>query len=227
MGFWTVDGKAATAGFTAADYATTAFNALEEGEILIVFPNDGASNAARGWALGLRNAPNGPSECGKVATLTGFEFESKDKTITIGTKSPFTAVNGKWAYNDSTVTATNAASYSMIIYDGDYEGEVALNGYGAALVVNKYGELVKIYDGANGQFWTVDGKATGTLTFTTANYATVAFSELAEGEMLIVFPNDGASNAARGWALGLRNAPSGPCECGKVITLTGFTFETK
>ena len=230
VGFWTKDGKAASAGFTASNYATVAFEALEEGEMLIVFPNDGASNAARGWALGLRNAPNGPSECGKVVTLTGFAFEevpSKDKTLTIGDKS-FTAVEGKWAYNDSTITAANAANYGMIIYDGNYEGEVALNGYGAAIVLDQYGTLVKIYDAANMGFWTAEGKSTAALTYTAANYATVAFSELAEGEILIVFANDGGANgnAARGWALGLRNVGGEPY-CGKTATLTGFTFETK
>ena len=56
----------------------------------------------------------------------------------------------------------------------------------------------------------------------------MAFSELAEGEILIVFANDGGANgnAARGWALGLRNVGGAPY-CGKTATLTGFTFETK
>jgi hypothetical protein len=116
----------------------------------------------------------------------------------------------------------------MIIYDGNYEGEVALNGYGAAIVLDQYGTLVKIYDAANMGFWTAEGKSTAALTYTAANYATVAFSELAEGEILIVFANDGGANgnAARGWALGLRNVGGEPY-CGKTATLTGFTFETK
>ena len=229
MGFWTAEGKSTSPlTFTAANYATVAFSELQEGETLIVFPNDGDKNPARGWALGLRNAgTDKPSYCGQVATLTGFEFAEKpadNKTITINGKT-FTAEEGKWAYNTEIATA-DAAKYSMIIYDKNYTGTVALNGYGAAIVLDQYGKLVKIYDAANMGFWTAEGKSTSPLTFTAANYATVAFSELQEGETLIVFPNDGDKNPARGWALGLRNAGTDkPSECGQVATLTGFTFK--
>ncbi len=222
VGFYTVDGKASgTLTFTASNYATVAFSELEEGETLIIFPNDGGTNAARSFALGLRT----DGSIGQVATLTGFTFEEKlpdNKTITINGKT-FTADEGKWVHNSADVTASNAATYSMIIFDKSFDGTVALNGYGAAIVLDKYGTLVKIYDGANGGFYTEAGKSADPLTFTTANYATVAFSELEEGETLIIFPNDGVTNAARAFALGLRTDGS----IGQVATLTGFTFEEK
>ena len=106
-------------------------------------------------------------------------------------------------------TACDALNVRITL-EGDY--------YGAAIVLDRYGKLIKVYDGANLGFYQGNGKETAH--FTTANYATVAFSELGEGEILIIFANDGGSNAARGFALGLRTDGS----IGQVATLTGFTF---
>ena len=215
-GFYTEDGKAASIHFTTANYATVAWGELGEGETLIIFANDGGSNAARGFALGLRT----DGSIGQTATLTGFEFEEyvpDNKVISINGKE-FTAEEGKWLYNTE-VSTTTAQNYSMIIFDKNYTGSFSTNGYGAAIVLDKYGKLIKVYDGANGGFYTVDGKA-ASIHFTTANYATVAWGELGEGETLIIFANDGGSNAARGFALGLRTDGS----IGQTATLTGFKF---
>ena len=217
-GFWTAEGKAASAHFTTATYATVAWSELGEGELLIVLPNDGASNASRGWALSLRAVNGYEGACGKTITLTGFTFATLDKVITINGKE-FTATEGKWIYNQE-VTAATAAGYSMIILDKNYTGALATNGYGAAIVLDQYGKLIKIYDGANGGFYTEAGKA-ASAHFTTATYATVAWGELEEGQTLIIFPNDGASNAARGFALGLRTDGS----IGQTATLTGIEFD--
>lgn len=54
----------------------------------------------------------------------------------------------------------------------------------------------------------------------------VAFSELQEGETLIIFPNNVNGNAHRQWALDLRGL-KGTNYFGEVATLTGFTFEKK
>ena len=147
--------------------------------------------------------------------------------ITVGDRT-FTADGGKWLYNTE-FTKADTAKYKMIVLDKSFTGTFETNEYGAAIVLNKYGELVKIYDGANIGFWTVEGKA-ATTTITKANFASLAFSELEEGEMMIIFPNDGvnAADSARSFALGLRNAGKDmPSECGKLCTLTGFTFENK
>ena len=214
VGFYTKDGKAASAHFTSSNYAVVAWNELQEGEILIVFPNDGATNASRGFALGLRT----DGSIGKVATVSDMTFKSLTKTITVNGKS-FTAENGMWAYNTE-ITATTAASKAMWIFDKNYTGDFATNGYGAAIVIDANGTLVKVYDGANVGFYTKDGKA-ASAHFTSSNYAVTAWNELQEGEILIVFPNDGATNASRGFALGLRTDGS----IGKTVTLTDFDFE--
>lgn len=139
-------------------------------------------------------------------------------TITAAGKQ-YTAEEGKWLYNTAVETKT-AQNYAMVIYDKNFEGEFTTNGWGVALVVDKYGTLVKIYawDG----FWTVDGKAAGDLTFTHETYAVVAFEELQEGETLIIFPNGGTEgNEARNWAKALTES------MGVSVKLKGFTFEEK
>lgn len=222
LGFYDENGKAASVHFTTSNYATVAFEELGAGELLIIFPNDGGSNETRGFALGLRT----DGSIGQKVTLTDFAFATEptdDKTITVADRV-FVAAEGKWAYNDDTVTAANAAQYQMIIYDTTYDGTVALNSHGAALVVDRFGVLKEIYDGANVGHYTVDGKS-ASVTFTADNYATIAFDELEEGELLIIFPNDGGSNAARTWALSLRGVNDTKAYCGESVELTGFTFE--
>ncbi len=214
LGFYQGNGKE-TAHFTTSNYAVVAWSELGEGETLIIFPNDGGANAGRGFALGLRT----DGSIGQTATLTGFEFEvyvPDDKTIAVNGKE-FTALEGKWAYNVE-ITDKTAAQYSMIILDKNYTGDLSTNGYGAAIVLDASGKLIKVYDGANLGFYQGNGKETAH--FTTANYAVTAWGELGEGETLIIFPNDGGANAARGFALGLRTDGS----IGQTATLTGFDF---
>ena len=207
----------------AAKFASEAFDKMSEGETLIVFPNDGTNG--EGSPRKFAQSVSGEANVGKRITLTGFVFPDKPRDtriLTIGDKS-FTADEGKHAYNKE-VTAAQAAGYSMIIYDKDYKGTVSLNGYGAALVFDRYGKLTKLYDGANVGFWTVEGKSAAE--FTTANYAEYAFDHLEEGEILIVFPNDGGTNEARKFALGLRHlSETSTNYFGMQATLTGIDFD--
>ena len=147
-----------------------------------------------------------------------YVVPDNSKTFTVEDK---TFISSAWAYNDSSVVASNAAQYTMIIYDKNYTGSVALNGYGVAVVIDKYGILDRVYDAANVGFWTADGKA-ASAGFTASDYATVAYASLKEGEILVVFPNDGVNGTTspRNFALGIRSL------CGKTVTLTGFTFAT-
>ena len=151
----------------------------------------------------------------------------ESKTITIN-GATFTAEAGKWLYNtyvDEKVAGApeNAYMYSMIIFEKNYDGEAFnTNGYGAAIVLDKDGKLIKVYDGANVGFWTAEGKA-ASAHFTSATFATTAWAELQDGETLIIFPNDGGSNAARAWALDLRGL-KGTNYFGEAATLEGFTF---
>ena len=143
----------------------------------------------------------------------------------------FTAEAGKWLYNtyvNEKVAGNpeNAYMYSMIIFDKNYAGEpFNTNSYGAAIVLNQYGELVEVYAGAYAQHWTAAGQ-TSPSGITANDYATKAWEQLEEGEMLVIFPNDGGSNAARNWALDLRGL-KGTNYFGEIAEITGFTFENK
>ena len=223
--FWTNGAKATgTLTFNASNYATVAFSELADGETMVIFPNDGGTNEARKFALGFRNLTEASTNYfGMIASITGFTFEKDEKVFAIGDKT-FTTESAKVIYNTE-VTDKTAAKYSMIIYDKNYTGTFTTNTHGAVLVVDRYGKLVKIYDGANLQFWTDGAKATGTLTFNANNYATVAFSELADGETMIIFPNDGGTNEARKFALGLRNLTETSTNYfGMDVSITGIVF---
>lgn len=209
---------------TATGYIAEAFASRGAGETVIIAPNSTANNAAGGSRKFLLDNRT----VGATVSGLGLTFTAKSATITVGDDKTFTADDGKWLYNTE-VTVADVTKYLMLIYDKNYTGEISINGYGAAIVLDKYGVLIKIYDGANGGFYTVDGKSADPLTFTTSNYATVAFAELGEGETLIIFPNDGGvnGNAARAFALSLRGVNGAKAYCGETVTLTGKTFETK
>ena len=159
---------------------------------------------------------------GKLTTTFTRVVEVVDNSIKLilGGKN-LTVAATKWIYNQE-VTTNTAARYSVIAYDKKYTGTFTTNGYGAALVLDQYGRLVKIYDGANLGFWTAEGKTTAH--FTVNNYATVAWDELQDGELLLICPNDGGSNTSRGWALGHRPLTAGSGAMGQVASITGFTF---
>ena len=49
---------------------------------------------------------------------------------------------------------TAVGKYSFIVYTAAFNKEIGYNnGFGIAFVVNKYGKLVRIYDGANGKYY--------------------------------------------------------------------------
>lgn len=113
----------------------------------------------------------------------------------------------KYLYNVqvNTTALPAAENYDVIIYDKSYSGTFTTNSYGVAIVVNEYGILTEIYDGANVKYYKY-GDAVGAATahFTCDNYAITAWAELQDGETLIIFPNQWGDNATRSWALGLR-----------------------
>jgi hypothetical protein len=63
-------------------------------------------------------------------------------------------------------------------------------------VLDAYGRVIRVYDGANGGYWLPDGKQ-ASAHFNVNTYATVAWSELKDGETLVVFPNGVDGNKAR------------------------------
>ena len=212
------EGSKETGKVTSAGYLAEAFASLQDGETMLAAINDGGSNLARGF-LGSADS----KIIGNKVSGLDMEFKTTDVTITIN-GAELTVPEGKWLYNTA-VGKTTAQNYQMIIFDKNFEGTFETNGYGCAIVLNQYGELTKVYAGAYNQYWTAEGQA-ATCHFDANTYATVAFSELQEGELLIIFPNDGGSNVGRNWALDLRGL-KGTNYFGEVAKLTGFTFQKK
>ena len=191
-GYYTAEGKAAIH-YAVGDYATTAFNELKDGEMLLIFANDGvnAADSARTFGKTLCDV----KYMGEKISLTGFTFAEHTKTITIGSKT-YTAAEDKWLYNTA-VTSETAASYAILIYDKSFEGTFATNGYGVAVVLDAQGKVIRVYDGANLGYWLPAGKQ-ASAHFDVNSYATTAWAELQEGELLIVLPHGGSEgNAAR------------------------------
>lgn len=132
--------------------------------------------------------------CMVISLLPGvnaFAAEG-DLTITVDDKT-FTATSGNWIYNEE-VTDKTAAGYDMIVMDNTYEGNFATNGWGIAIVLDAEGIISKIYDGAWNRYYTSTGRDM-TVSVNAATYAADAFAALADGETLIVFPNDGSNGA--------------------------------
>jgi hypothetical protein len=139
--------------------------------------------------------------------------------MSIGDKI-YTAVAGKWAINETITTAT-AVNKAIWIFTKDYTGEFSTNGYGAAVILNKFGKIVRIYDGANAGYTdATSGVNNKDHNVTTANFATLAFESLQEGELLVVLPNGGSEgNAARQIGLDCRFL------IGQKMSVTGFEFK--
>ena len=90
------------------------------------------------------------------------------------------------------------------------------------MVFDASGLLVKGYawDG----YYTASGKAS--IHYNTIDYATTAFAELQDGEILVIFANDGANAADSERTFGKGICDNWANTMGKQVFITGFTFTT-
>ena len=137
------------------------------------------------------------ASCTEEACTTKCEGHSGHLILTIGSKK-YEATEDKWAKNQ-TISAGNAASKAVWIFDKSYTGSFATNGYGVAVVLDADMKVVRVYDGANAGYTDANtGVNDKTKGVTTSNFATLAWSSLQAGETLVILPNGGSdSNAAR------------------------------
>lgn len=86
---------------------------------------------------------------------------------------------------------TAVGKYSFIVYTAAFNKEIGYNnGYGIAFVVNKYGKLVRIYDGANGKYYD-ENNASGiqdATKCTPAGYINEAMASRKDGEIVSLRP---------------------------------------
>ena len=188
------------------------------GYTLVVAPHTTINSAEGGSRKFLLNNRN----YGEKVTITGLDFKTSSLTFSINGKT-FTAEEGTYTIN-KILAANLVASQKMIVYTKDLNEEtIVCNGFGVAIVLDKYGKLIRIYDGANAKLFDLEnpnGKTNAG--FTGNDYAVVAYKSLTEEETLIIFPNDGKNQegSPRAFGLGLRTNGF----LGKVATLTGFKF---
>lgn len=188
-------------------YAAQAYAALTDGDILVLFKGESGDHITYATALG--------GTIDQTVVLPGVTAEKRGITVSIKGKTFF--IDGN-AYLENQVP-TAPANYQLLVYEYDCGLENVGSGwsYGAALVIDADGKLVRIYDGANGGVYDENGKmATTPSGFSTSTYASFAYNSLQEGETLLIFPNDGGTNVARAFALGCRTDGS----IGQTLTLT-------
>ena len=136
-------------------------------------------------------------------------------SISIGSKF-YNAVDGMWAINQE-ITSGNAANKAVWVFTKEYTGSFNTNGYGVAVVLDQYGRVARVYDGANGGYWLPSGKQ-ASAHFNVNTYATVAWSELQAGEYLVVLPNGPDGNKARQVGLDCRYLFN------QKMSITGITY---
>ena len=115
---------------------------------------------------------------------------------------------------------TSLGGLHMVIYTPAYTGSLNwANGYGEAFVLNQYGQVVRIYDGASGKYFDADNAGVVDASKCTAGgYLKEAFASLGEGEYLVVGPN-GNGNVGRSFLYGHR-------KIGSQFTISGINFAT-
>ncbi len=200
----TEKGFTGDAAVSTANYVAHAFANLAEGETLVAFPNDGknAADSARTFANANLRAGFGT----KIVSVDMVTIN--ENNVTIGNDSATFAVNVNASW-------TNTAGY-VNVYSKNYAGTVQGNGYGFAFVIDAAsGKITKIYDAMNGYYmdethsaltgdtnvrqkftdYNTEKGFEGDAAVSTANYAAHAFANLAEGEVLVAFPNDSANGA--------------------------------
>ncbi len=155
------------------------------------------------------------AEGNETTVIRKVEVTTEVAEIKIGNNSYTTLADLVAVDQDLTVLG----KYLFIIYTPNYDGGINWsNGYGEAFVINKYGEVVRIYDGANGKYRDAENPdgITDATKCTAAGYLTEAFNSLADDEYLLVAPN-GNGNATRAFLLSNRTI-------GATVTLPNITF---
>lgn len=143
------------------------------------------------------------------------------KTLTVKELS-FTTFGGRWCYNKALTTSGVDTLYDMVIYDNKYEGELTMYSQGIALRINKYGELVAMYTAANSAMYNADGE-TKAYYASPDKYYHAAFNDLEDGDILVIFFNNGNSNITDNYDQAMANLKDASYY-GQKVTLTGWTF---
>ena len=144
-------------------------------------------------------------DCAELVCASKCAGHVGELRISIGTHNQVIAA-GQWALN-AEITASTQGKYSLWMFTNDYTGTKPVLGYGSAILLDAEGKLIRIYDGANGQYWINGAKGTNPSGYSGKDYTTVAWKELAQtpgGTLIICGQN--APTDLRAWVRGFRSA---------------------
>lgn len=159
------------------------------------------------------------------------KVESKLMTLTISGSGNSMSVNEVTQFfilgaNDSAPSVLKDAFYLITPEFKAKNATFLTNGWGQAIVLNQYGEIIRVYDGQNGKYFdaTNTSGVVDSTKCTAAGYLAEAYASLQAGEYLLVAPN-AAPNTCRAFAF------SNLRVVGQTITFTGtdkeVVFQTK
>lgn len=200
---------------TGNTYLTQAYESLQEGETIVIAPHDGGVNSANNGSRWLLVQLGNRTAIGKDFHFTGLEFEEKPFVLTAGSgdaAKTVSALESKYAFNTA---VADTSKVDMAVYTKAYTSGNPCTGWknGWAMVVDKFGELVRIYNGVDNKKYDASNKTDG-VAIDADKYAEDAFASLADGETLIVLLS--AENIAA--------APDFKAFIGTDVTLTDITF---
>ncbi len=181
--------------------------------LTITVINDGGYNAtvtgAYTFTLEIADANGKKTEFTRVVNVNQDLFEV-GYTYTNGTYKSYSVDENSnvCVVNATTACPTQVGNYEFIIFTSDYTGTLKFdNGYGVAVILDKYGCLKAVYDGANAKLYT-SATFDERTSLSSADYDTLAFAawsaDLTDGEYLIFAPNGVNGNASRGFLNGCR-----------------------
>lgn len=210
------DNQDKTGVVASATYAAQAYESLQEGETIVIAPNDGGANNANNGSRWILMQPGNRTAIGQDFHFTDLQFEEKPFVLTAGeggSAKTVSALESKYAFNTA---VADTSKVDMAVYTKAYTSGNPCTGWtgGWAMVVDKFGELTKIYDGVNNKLYDASNKADGTAIPADTSYAEAAFNALADGDMLIVLLS--ANNIAA--------APDFKAFIGADVTFTDVTF---
>lgn len=201
-------------------YANDAFKSLSDGETLIVAPNGGDNNGTGGSRSFLKGLVDAQANGNGEAVTIGLEFQLAGVStgnVTVGT-------NSKEFKKNTIIVNETVADYSkvnFVVYTKEFTGTITATDFGEAFILDEWGTIVRIYDGANGKYYdsaNPSGVVDKTIC-TAAGYLTEAFNSLQEGETLLCAPNGGLnSNEARAFLLSNRTY-------GASVSIPGIAFK--
>ena len=117
---------------------------------------------------------------------------------------------------------TVLGKYNFVLYTPNYKGSLNwTNTWGVAIIINQYGEVVRVYDGISAKYFDVEnaGGTQDPTKCTSNGYLKEAFASRQEGEYLLVGPQ-GNGNIGRSFLYSNRTI-------GAKVSLPGITFAHK